>query len=200
MKKYFLLIAVCSLALSACAQQVPVAEENVNQSEAAETITEEGVVDSSRPDLEAAKEVQEAGKAFEIVDEPMPLPPGGVPTPTPTPTVTPESRDARRIADIKQIQTSLEMYYSDKNGYPVVVSPIILGGQGYTCLGAEGFSNLCSGVTYFRAIPNDPFGGHYTYVSADGKKYEMKFTLESGIKVLDYGKDCSATPDGMKCN
>jgi len=28
------------------------------------------------------------------------------------------SRDARRIADIKQIQTALEMYYNDNNAYP----------------------------------------------------------------------------------
>ncbi len=35
------------------------------------------------------------------------------------------SRDARRIADIKQIQTALEMYYNDHNQYPPNInSPI----------------------------------------------------------------------------
>jgi len=28
------------------------------------------------------------------------------------------SRDARRLADVKQIQTALEMYYNDYNAYP----------------------------------------------------------------------------------
>jgi len=28
------------------------------------------------------------------------------------------SRDAKRIADVKQIQTALEMYYNDNNNYP----------------------------------------------------------------------------------
>ncbi len=32
------------------------------------------------------------------------------------------SRDAKRIADIKQIQTALEMYYNDNNTYPAALS------------------------------------------------------------------------------
>jgi len=34
------------------------------------------------------------------------------------------ARDAKRIADIKQIQTALEMYYNDNNIYPSVLSQI----------------------------------------------------------------------------
>src|SRR3989338_8110432 len=30
-----------------------------------------------------------------------------------------KGKDARRIADLKQIQTALELYYSDKNTYPI---------------------------------------------------------------------------------
>ncbi|MCF7820369.1 MAG: prepilin-type N-terminal cleavage/methylation domain-containing protein, partial [Candidatus Pacebacteria bacterium] len=30
-----------------------------------------------------------------------------------------KSRDAKRVADIKQIQTALELYYNDNNGYPL---------------------------------------------------------------------------------
>lgn len=29
-----------------------------------------------------------------------------------------KSRDAKRVSDIKQIQTALELYYNDNNGYP----------------------------------------------------------------------------------
>jgi len=33
------------------------------------------------------------------------------------------SRDARRLADVKQIQTALEMYYNDLNQYPASTTP-----------------------------------------------------------------------------
>ena len=33
-----------------------------------------------------------------------------------------KSRDARRIADIKQVQTALELYYNEEGGYPTTVS------------------------------------------------------------------------------
>ncbi|OGF31319.1 hypothetical protein A3H09_03530, partial [Candidatus Falkowbacteria bacterium RIFCSPLOWO2_12_FULL_45_13] len=29
-----------------------------------------------------------------------------------------KSRDAKRVSDIKQIQTALELYYNDANSYP----------------------------------------------------------------------------------
>ena len=38
------------------------------------------------------------------------------------------SRDARRIADIKQIQTALEMYYNDNNAYPATAT-VVAGGR-----------------------------------------------------------------------
>ncbi|MDD3285686.1 MAG: prepilin-type N-terminal cleavage/methylation domain-containing protein [Patescibacteria group bacterium] len=34
------------------------------------------------------------------------------------------ARDAKRIADIKQIQTALEMYYNDNNVYPSLLSQL----------------------------------------------------------------------------
>ena len=36
------------------------------------------------------------------------------------------SRDAKRIADVKQIQTALEMYYNENNTYPAAaaVAPV----------------------------------------------------------------------------
>lgn len=33
-----------------------------------------------------------------------------------------KSRDAKRVADIKQVQTALEMYFNDKNAYPTCAS------------------------------------------------------------------------------
>src|SRR4030042_4253462 len=38
-----------------------------------------------------------------------------------------KARDAKRISDIKQIQTALEFYYSNEQEYPVIPQPISLG-------------------------------------------------------------------------
>jgi len=53
------------------------------------------------------------------------------------------SRDARRLADIKQIQTALEMYYSDIGSYPALISTA--GG------------NIATGtVVYMDIVPKPP--------------------------------------------
>ena len=36
-----------------------------------------------------------------------------------------KSRDARRVADVKQIQTALELYYNDKGEYPTSTSSLV---------------------------------------------------------------------------
>ena len=40
-----------------------------------------------------------------------------------------KSRDARRIADIRQIMTALELFYNDNGGYPAAVSNQPSGGN-----------------------------------------------------------------------
>ncbi|MCX6792877.1 MAG: hypothetical protein NTY12_02530 [Candidatus Falkowbacteria bacterium] len=34
-----------------------------------------------------------------------------------------KARDTKRVADVKQIATALELYYSDNNSYPVIITP-----------------------------------------------------------------------------
>lgn len=54
------------------------------------------------------------------------------------------SRDARRIADIKQIQTAVEMYYNDLGAYPTSIT---------------GGSNIATGsplVVYMDVVPKPP--------------------------------------------
>lgn len=44
------------------------------------------------------------------------------------------ARDAKRISDVKQIQTALELYYNDAGDYPASIitgSPIVYGGNTY---------------------------------------------------------------------
>ena len=68
-----------------------------------------------------------------------------------------KGRDARRIADIKQVQLALELYYDANNSsYPVGT-----------------WAALTAALTpaYISALPTDPTGGAtytYTYQSTDG--------------------------------
>jgi type II secretion system protein G len=36
-----------------------------------------------------------------------------------------KARDAKRVSDVKQMQTALELYYNDNNGYPSAVTSTI---------------------------------------------------------------------------
>ena len=64
-----------------------------------------------------------------------------------------KSRDARRVADVKQIQTAFELYYDANQSYPV------LG----TAAGAETVTGVSG--TYIPNIPKDPQSNSYTYES-----------------------------------
>ena len=54
-----------------------------------------------------------------------------------------KSRDARRVADIKQIQLALELYFDANGEYPDALSKLA--------------------PTYIAAVPTDPLGGDYLY-------------------------------------
>jgi prepilin-type N-terminal cleavage/methylation domain-containing protein len=85
-----------------------------------------------------------------------------------------KGRDARRIADLKEIQTSLELFYSDHNGYPVSTSQ---------ATAATALSALVSGG-YMSVVSDDPLGGgyHYVYISPaapSGGTYAQKYCIGS---------------------
>lgn len=84
-----------------------------------------------------------------------------------------KSRDARRISDIKQIQTALEMWYNDNNGYPVRTT-----------------AGQLSSITGFLAtVPTPPTPGdstvagcsatspYYTYQAPDATTYTLQYCL-----------------------
>ena len=56
-----------------------------------------------------------------------------------------KARDARRLADIKEIQTALEMYYLDANGYPPTAN-VTPGGS----------ISSTDGVIYMKKVPKNP--------------------------------------------
>lgn len=55
-----------------------------------------------------------------------------------------KARDARRVSDVKQIQTALELYYNDAGGYPLTV-------DGPTA----GTAFSYGGVTYMAKVPGN---------------------------------------------
>jgi len=106
-----------------------------------------------------------------------------------------KARDSKRLSDVKQVQTALELYYTDQAKYPTEATAIILGTD-VTCLDATGF--LASGCTdpYMGLVPKDPGDTTYTYVSADGTDYTITATLE-GITAGFAAGAITAAPSGL---
>jgi len=120
-----------------------------------------------------------------------------------------KARDAKRIADIKQVQTALELYYNDNNSYPVDDGDdgYILGDD-VTCLDDSGFGTSCSGTIYMGLVPSnpDPNGVDYVYeapatagghcTTAPCPSYQISFATDGKTGNLDPGAKC-ATPSGI---
>jgi len=114
-----------------------------------------------------------------------------------------KSRDAKRLADIRQIQTALELYYNDNNGYPATSSSCN-SNAGSCPLSTAGTSpNFFS--TYLSAWPNSPdpqdqsscADNDYEYTSASATTYNVTFCL--GAATGGYGSGLrSANPAGIQ--
>ncbi len=89
-----------------------------------------------------------------------------------------KSRDARRVADIKQLQLALELYYDGNSSvYPTALSSLA--------------------PNYIAVIPNDPNGGAYQYSAlgsgASCTSYHIGATLEqTGHSSLSSDADAAA--------
>jgi len=78
-----------------------------------------------------------------------------------------KSRDARRLSDIKQIQTALELYYNDANRYPETINDKI----------------EYDGIIYMGMVPTDPEPEQFQYIYQslnNGQNYKLDFSLEVG--------------------
>lgn len=86
-----------------------------------------------------------------------------------------KARDAKRMSDMRQLQTALEMYYNDNNSYPIATSwrgAVSYGGHG---TGATGY---IPGLVpeYIPTLPLDPAGtlDGYLYVAyPPGADYKL---------------------------
>lgn len=111
-----------------------------------------------------------------------------------------KSRDAKRVSDIKQISTALELYFADNNGYPVAATAVTLGDADHDCLDDGGFVAACATApTYMGTVPSNPppGGAAYSYTSANGSTYSIGFTLEGETGGLVVGAH-TASPSGIQ--
>jgi general secretion pathway protein G len=71
-----------------------------------------------------------------------------------------KSRDARRIADVKQLATALELYANDNTTFPTSAGAAGATGVDFTNALVPGFEG-----TYIAQIPKDPIGStnYYKY-------------------------------------
>ena len=106
-----------------------------------------------------------------------------------------KARDSRRLSDVKQIQTALEMYYSTAGQYPGSISP--------------GGSIATSGETFMAEVPVNPqpasdgscdeLSNDDTYgynSSANNNEYVITYCLGNSTNDIDAGTNC-ATPAGI---
>jgi prepilin-type N-terminal cleavage/methylation domain-containing protein len=93
-----------------------------------------------------------------------------------------KSRDAKRVADIKQIQTALELYFNDKQAYP----------SSLTAGGSVSSTSTTGTSTYMQVVPSSPTpnvtgvtgcgGTSYTYaVDTPGSTYTLMYCLEGNV-------------------
>ena len=110
-----------------------------------------------------------------------------------------KSRDSKRVADVKQIQTALELYFADSNGYPPAGADFILGTSG-TSLCSNGFDTTCTGTTYMGLVPKAPMPADgptgdkctddenaYEYFSDSGSSYSIALCLGGKVGDLTAG-------------
>lgn len=121
-----------------------------------------------------------------------------------------KARDAKRVSDIRQLQTALELYASDSNGYPAASDLTLGSGAGASLSKVGGFAAVVSGTTYMGKVPSNttPGGADYKYTSYTSSAaatacgtapcpwFQLLFTLEEQTGSLIAGPHI-ADPNGI---
>ena len=93
-----------------------------------------------------------------------------------------KARDARRLSDIKQIRTALEMYFDSNMAYPDPTASTTIGTGSYACLTSNGWKdNTCAGggTIFMQKVPGDPQSPRvYQYYKVDDTHYRISYYLE----------------------
>lgn len=97
-------------------------------------------------------------------------------------------RDARRISDLRQVQTGLELYYAKNGTYPSAVD--WAGLKSALIGGSIGVSN----------VPNDPSSGKEYKYATNGTTYVLGAILEDTTNpVLSEDLDTNSISGGFTC-
>lgn len=105
-----------------------------------------------------------------------------------------KARDSKRLSDLKQVQTALELYYTDNNGYPT--STVTLGSASAACLNSAGFTTAGCANAYMGQVPTDPGSGSYAYSATTSATYVITGTLEGDAGGLSAGS-ITVSPSGI---
>jgi prepilin-type N-terminal cleavage/methylation domain-containing protein len=106
-----------------------------------------------------------------------------------------KSRDARRLADVRQVMTALELFYNDNNRYPVAAASVPQATDG-----TPAFS------TYLQVFPTAPApadgscgaSNTYTYTAGVGQtSYALAFCIGAATGGFSAGAH-SATQNGLQ--
>jgi len=93
-----------------------------------------------------------------------------------------KARDAKRLIDIRRVQTALEYYKLDTDGYPAVDRAVNLGLDVAKLCDAKsgslvGAQTPCT-TEYMTSFPTDPNTGKYYQYNANNAGYAIKFSTE----------------------
>jgi len=99
-----------------------------------------------------------------------------------------KSRDATRMAELRQIQNALNLYFTANNAFPVFATET-------TITGDDAFSLALENAGTIDEVPTDP--NHpatpYTYQSnAEGTTYILSFCLETDT-IAGFSQGCGNT-------
>ncbi len=110
------------------------------------------------------------------------------------------SRDAKRVSDIRQIQTALELGNSETGTYPTASNATLGSTNDKVLCNVSGVSSFvaastsCTGTVYMGLVPVNPTpnGADYVYNSSSGTgTYSITFTLEGATGQLGSGANCA---------
>ncbi|MBI4135811.1 prepilin-type N-terminal cleavage/methylation domain-containing protein [Candidatus Uhrbacteria bacterium] len=112
------------------------------------------------------------------------------------------ARDTKRLADMRTLQSALEIYYTDQGNYPAV-TPATQTEQDiqnqYLCNVDGGVfqDGACTAITdQLIRVPQDPGDTSYDYDSDSANNYNVQFELETnadGDGPLVVGENCLTT-------
>ncbi len=106
-----------------------------------------------------------------------------------------KARDSKRLADLRQMQTALELYFQDANDYPAG-NAVVLGAGNYECLNASGWQATGCSNAFMADVPADPkAGSNYTYTHASSS-YTITANLEGTVN--NFSGTITLSPNGIQ--